>query len=302
MTSKNKKSSIQVNSFSLKFLFLIALLVVSLIPINAYPNYEKDNCSFGCPIEKVKNFFFEIGKGTDSSYEPVFKFGANPSLSSTWQPISTSGTYQTPLTAQTLEILSSDSYDNITGIGARQVTIIGLDSNWNEITEVVNMSGTSPVVLSNNFTRVYRMFVSASGTYANSSAGSHTGTITLRGQGGGVTWATIDLVNGFPFGQTLIAVYTIPAGKTGYLLNKQITLESTKPVDIALFQRQNIDNVTAPYGTMRILKYYIGQEGEIVVDDEVPIKIPEKTDIGFMGRVSTSGTASISFEIVLEDN
>lgn len=56
--------------------------------------------------------------------------------------------------ADTLQIASSAAADTSAGDGARQITISGLDANWNKISELVSLSGNTPVVTIQEFLRI----------------------------------------------------------------------------------------------------------------------------------------------------
>jgi len=231
------------------------------------------------------------------------KFGANLSVGTSYVPIAHGGVYQTPKAITSLEILSSDVNDNSSGLGARSVRVIGLSTNYKELSEDVEMNGTTAVALTNQFYRVYRMYVLTSGTYATASASSHVGKITLQAAGGGAIWAVIENTD-FSYGQTQIAVLTIPAGKRMFLGDISITIQNTKTADIILLQRTNIDTVVAPYSPLRMIEEYIGVVDTIVIpiSGQLLGPYPEKTDIGFMGKVATgTGSLSVQFDYVLED-
>lgn len=252
-----------------------------------------------------KKFLVEVAKGNVAGHSLVNRFGFNDSVTSTLQPVADGAVYQTPTAAASLELVSSSADDAAAGTGARTVEVQGLDGSFALQTETVTMNGTTAVALSNTYIRVFRMKVLTSGTYATQSTGSHAGTLTLRGAGGGSTWATIGVsTGGFPMGQTEIGAYTIPAGKTGYLLTKHASIESTKTPNILWFRRENADTVSAPYDTMRLFERHIGAAESIKYDPKGPsLVLPEKTDVGAMAYVAT-GTAAVSveFQILLVDN
>ena len=241
--------------------------------------------------------------GDVAGWTAVRKFGAIDNVGTTATVVATAGTYQTPTTAQALEILSSDANDTSAGTGARTVTIEGLDANWEEQTETVTLNGTTAVDLANTYTRVFRMYVATSGTYATSTASSHAGTITLRADGAGATWATIGLVSSVATGQSQIAVYTVPAGKRAYLIGREYSVETTKSVTLQLYRREAADTVSAPYSPMRVLEVDRGVDG--VADRKYPVPLGPFTgpcDIGYFANTS-SGTAdvSVNFSLLLED-
>lgn len=249
------------------------------------------------------NMLQRIMLGEVAGWSYVHKFGAIDNASTTLVPVATAGVYPTPTSATALEIVSSNANDTSAGTGARSITVFGLDANWEEQTETVNMNGTTAVDLANTYTRVYRLFVASSGTYASSTGGSHAGTITLREDGGGAAWAQIGTVGGFSVGQSQIAAYTIPAGKRAWVVSRHVTVETTKSALYVFFQRPNADTVSAPYSAMRAIEVdrgVVSSDGREYNPPVGPYVGP--CDIGFMGA-ATSGTADITidFEILLQD-
>lgn len=254
-------------------------------------------------IRRVQDWYTEVALGNVPNRTLVHKFGA-ATIGTTFQPITQSGNYQTPTTGQTLEAISDSTADSAAGTGARKITIIGLDSSWNEQQEEVTLNGTTAVAVSNKFTRVYRVYVSESGSYATQSVGSHSGNITVRGVGGGATWAVIPNTP-FPTGQTEIGCYTVPTGYTAYLLSKNVFVDSNKQANVYFFRRDNADDVTTPYGgAMRLVEKEIGVSAGIQIKTASPKgSFVGPCDVGFMG-VMVSGTADVSveFELLLVQN
>lgn len=256
-----------------------------------------------------KDYFFNVAKGNVAGSSIVNKFGRNSAVGTALSFISLSATYQTPLTAQNLEILSGSANDTSAGTGARKVKVIGLNSSWDEVEQEVTMNGVTPVALATPLIRVYRMYVTESGSYATTSTPSHLGRITLRNSGAGVTWGTIGTIEGtttgFGIGQSQIGAYTIPNGYTGYLLSKTITVESTKPTSIYFFKRENSDDVTSPYnGVMRLFEQNDGIVNPFNINLKAPLQVlKEKTDVGFFAKLSTgTGSVSTEFQLLLEAN
>lgn len=245
---------------------------------------------------KTTDYQLEVAKGNVSGTTIVRKFGRNPSIGTTTAPISITGLYQTPTAATALEIVSSSANDTSAGSGARTVTIIGLNSSFVETTQTVTMNGTTPVALSTDLIRAYRMYVETSGTYGSASAGSHAGTITLRTSGGGATWLQLALINSFPMGQSLCGAYTVPDGYTGYVYLTNMSVESTKTITLYFFQRPNSDTVSAPYSSVRVQSVFDAVAGFVDFgDDHFLGAFSAKTDVGFMANTS-SGTAAVSVE------
>jgi hypothetical protein len=102
------------------------------------------------------------------------KFGYNATTNTTAETIWTQSNAYTWNSAAQLELTSTDADDtDTTGAGARTVTIEGLDANYAEITETVDMNGQTADAGSTttaSFLRVNRMYV-ASESYVRSNSG-----------------------------------------------------------------------------------------------------------------------------------
>lgn len=152
----------------------------------------------------------------------VNKFGINRDVDGPEDVWNVGGTYTGfPDDAETVQVFSSDAADTIDGTGARTVQLYGLDASGAEITETVNMSGVTPAVTTLEFWRLNRAVVRSAGT-----GGANAGTITIRQS------ATTANVFGSVYpgsNQSEIAAYTIPAGKTGYIreINVSVNRAST---------------------------------------------------------------------------
>jgi hypothetical protein len=234
----------------------------------------------------------------------VHKFGKNSAVGTSYTPLTISGFYRTPTALTSLEIVSSSANDTSAGTGARTVYIQGIGTGWAEVSETVTMNGTTAVDLANQYFRIYRAYVVTSGTYATSSAGSHAGDLTIRVDGGGDTWATINGSSSFPKAQTEIGVYTVPAGYTAYVKEVYLDVESNKAADILMFQRPDADTVSAPYAAMRVVQDFNGVEAEVIEQFSSPLgPFPASTDIGFMAKVASgTGSVSVDFEILLVED
>lgn len=255
----------------------------------------------------VNDYFVSCSVGDFTECRTVRKFGHNNDVSTTLEPIAASGFYRTPTTAVTLEVISDSALDNNGSTGVWSIVIFGLNSSFEEINETIIMNGTNPSLpTTKQFIRLFRAYVLETGTYATQSSASQKGIITIREQGGGDIWLQIDEADtGFGSGQSQVGVYTIPKGWTGYLMSKCISIESNQPADIFFFKRLNADDITPPYGAMRLVEEEQGVENFFCVNFKSPIQsFPEKSDVGFMGKKSGAGSASISvdFELLLIKN
>lgn len=255
------------------------------------------------------DFFLKVSRGLVAGHTTEHKFGANLSVGTTLVPVCYGGIYRTPTSTVTLEAISDDANDTAAGTGAREITLVYLDSNCDVQTGTMAMNGlTATTDTVTGVFRLIRLYVSSSGTYAdpNTPAFSQNGTITVRVSGAGATWAQIPEIGttGNAVGQSLIGCYTVPNGKTLYMLEPIITVDSGKTVDLYFFKRENVDDMTTPYSPLRLQNFYSGlQGGPYPIPHKTNESYAAKTDLIWMATV-TSGTAEVSveFEFLLIDN
>jgi len=250
------------------------------------------------------DYLIKVAAGDVTGSSIVHKFGKNTGIGTTYEPIAINGVYQTPQIAskETIRVKAGGNVaDTAAGAGAREITIEGIGSEGQILTETLDTAGASASSASGEaFIRVYRAYVSKSGTYATASAGSHVGDITLEGASSGNTYAVIKL-NNFPKGQSEIGAYTIPSGYTGYLLSASGSTDSSKVTEILFFQRTSILQTAAPYDAMRVVFEERVEGAEFSAPLKAPIAFTGPCDIGFMARVTTgSGVeVEVDFELLL---
>jgi len=248
----------------------------------------------------------EMARGRVGNFRVVHKFGRNAAVGTSFVPITDGGIYQTPTTAASLEFVSGDAADALNGAGMRELTVQGLDANWAEqtvITAAHATDGTTAVAIDGTWMRVYRAWVSLSGTYAvPGTSGSHVGAITIRVASAGATWGIIDSTD-IAKGQSEIGYYTVPLGEKAYIQSIVLSPSSVKALDVVLFQRHPANDVTAPYsGTMRASAVFDGLATALPLVPKSPLgPYTGPCDLGFLAKVgSTTGSISVDYEIWLE--
>lgn len=227
----------------------------------------------------IKNLFTRSRRIERWDY--VHKFGSC-SLASAGSVWSVTGLY--PWSALTnpeiLFVSSTDAGDN------DAVEIQGLDTNWELLTETVSLAGSpSQVVTVNPFRRVFRM------KYSSTNVGSITARTLSHA---GTVVAQIDPTKA----QTLMALYTIPANKVGYLLKYTAGTAKGDDTHLQLFMRENQNN------GFRIKSEIDLFQNNFVQDFSVPFRVLGKTDIDFRVTQSAGGGNSrctVNFDLVLED-
>ena len=217
------------------------------------------------------------------------KFGAVPQLSinttgSVWD-ISNSLYPWTALdTPAIVNVERNDADDN-----GLVVTIQGLDSDWNYQEEQITITGADQVG-TKLWRRVNRAFVT-SGT-----ATVNVGDIDIEaGAAGGTTVARITA----NLGQTLMSVYTIPAGHIGYLYHGTMTVQANADATGFMFIRRNTVGTT--FRVAHTFEVSGGSQYDYTFS--FPPPIPEKSDIDVRAAVrSNNARVTAAFDVLLVEN
>jgi len=229
---------------------------------------------------------FAAAIGAIKGYTPFRKFGVNAALTGTADVWGNGGTLVWPDVAGVVSVVSSDAADTDGSTGAHQVTIVGLDADYNTIQETVNMTGLTPAVTTASFLRANRMFIGECG-----SSDSNVGVISASI--GGNVQETIRAGDG----QSAVALYTVPAGYT-FLVNYYSVgvgrMAGTADCNIKGQIRLYDPTVADPsqhqgWRTISNIYLYNGQQQANSTSWTV---IPEKTDMRIRATLS-SGTTQV---------
>ncbi len=233
---------------------------------------------------------FSAQVGINPGISIVRKFGCNPDIDSgtipeTIWPEST--LYPTEASDYPLEVVSSDVSDTAVGAGMQTVQVEGLDANFDEQKAIVTLNGTTPVAVPGlSWRRTFRVFGLTSGGVTN------VGTITARIPGPGNTEAVIAPTDG----QSLQAVFTIPAGRTGFIFEWNAVFTAATPnagATVVLRTKENLLG-TEPVRVRSVIGLRAPGSSQAINKMMVPIKVPEKTDIAVTVTAASpnSGIAS----------
>ena len=211
----------------------------------------------------------------------INKFGYNSSVGSSYEPITDLGTNNLPSSAAVVSVVSASTADTSAGTGARTVEIQGLDGDYNLKTETVTMNGQSAVTTTATFIRVFRMRVATAGT-GETNAGNITASISS---------SDVARINADE-GQTLMAVYTVPAGKTAYLVKFQGSLSKNQEANFQLRAKEvgGAWNVKGLWGTYAASVNY---------DYPIPLAFESKTDIQIRGKAGATSEMGAIFDLIL---
>jgi len=218
-----------------------------------------------------------IAAGDVEGFSHINKFGYRDTIPNTFQTIWDGSTDYVYSAAATVNAVADNTGSDNNGT----VEVQGLDQNYALATETLTIGGASSVT---QFARVFRarMIIATTGS---------TNVDHIRIQNGGVNEAIINPGTG----QTLMALYTIPAGKTGYLLKINGSIDANNDALFRLYAR--------PFGESFNVK---GQFGVFAsgfnYDYPVPLKLEEKTDIEVKALSQNNVGGGAIFDIILKDN
>lgn len=231
----------------------------------------------------TEDTYLNIARGLVKDTSVIHKFGAVPRMS-----INTSGTiwdvddtlypWSALNTATPLQVQGANASDN-----GKVITVQGLNAAYELIEEDISVN-TSAVESTLAFLRVYRAFVKTGET--------NVGDIVIDAK---LTTTTIAQINAGK-GQTLMAIYTVPAGYTGYLTQGIASIQYGGDATIDMMIRY--EGQTA---------FRIGHSGEVAGTGmpysykfSVPLAIPGQSDIDIRARVrSNNARVTAAFDIIL---
>lgn len=247
-------------------------------------------------IDLYQEFYLRVARGEFNNISTVFKFGRSESIGSSEEVVwDGDGSYTFLETAEYLNVVSSSALDVNQGVsGAWNVIVFGLDENYNEISELVELNGIVPVQTTQKFLRTFRALVLQGGN-TSPIGGANQGDITFTSEDTTTLQAKI-MANE---GQTLMAVYTVPAGKTGYITGGLFSVGEGKDC-IFKGKFRNCTTENCVFSNKFTIEMF---EASQQADFKTPLEVPEKTDVIITGQNgATTVAASASFGILLIDN
>ena len=221
---------------------------------------------------------FQIARGLIRGASHVNKFGYNPNVGTSFETVhDQSNTYTYLTSASAATVTSSDTASDNNGT----VEIQGLDGDYNLVTATATIGGSATT---QTFLRVFRVVLTSANT-----GSSNVGVISVTI--GATTVAQILAAKG----QTLMALYTIPANKKGYLMKFQGNLEKAKECEFELLAR--------PENGAFNIKGKFGSSGDpVTYDYPIPLEFDEKTDIEVRIKAGATTGAGAIFDLVLLDS
>ena len=161
-------------------------------------------------VNLVKNWNSEVALGNIAGVTSMLKFGRNPDVDTGTEDVwDGGGIWTDPTGSSLIKIQSTSTNDSTGGSGAQTITVKGLSSANLLSSETVTMTGTTQLTTTNSYSMVHRMFVRSAG-----SSGFNIGNITALNPSD--TTAVLAQITAQQ-NQTLMAIFKIPADKTGLM-------------------------------------------------------------------------------------
>ena len=225
-----------------------------------------------------------IAQGEVSGHHGEHKFGAVPSMSqgqsgTIWDVSDTSYPWTAWDTAGTVTIPAVNASDN-----GKTVTIVGLDADFEPQEETLTVSSAGTVTSTLSYARLYRAYmVTGVANVAN-----------INVQKGGTTVLRITAGKG----QTLMAVYTVPARCTAYFKQVCSTCQANADATVDVYFRL-ADSGLLPFRIGHTFEVS-GAGGQYMHQFGIPLALPEKTDIDLRATVrSNNARITASFDMIL---
>jgi len=231
-------------------------------------------------------FDLNIAAGITTQLANVHKFGAVVTTSATYDTVwSFGGAYTFPSSAGIITAISTSNQDAPGQTGALTVRLEGLDANYNEVEEDFTLNGTVGVAGTVEFLRTHRAYV-LTGNNDNNNIGNINFTHSVG--------VTCQIAAGM--GQSQVAFYTIPAGKSGYLRSFAATMNKNQENTVRLFQKK------PDGGVFRLASELNLYNSNMHTTFSIPLYFTEKTDLEVRTYTGSNATVSSMFDLLIVDN
>lgn len=270
----------------------VIIFIIVLLPISS---------AFSALVPR--DFYLEVAKGNIPGHTRVGVFGQNDDVGASWETIWCNDTHFPHAALDAIiptqfNISSSSVNDDATppGTGAWNVTIIGLDVNWVEQNETVQLNGQTQVLTALSYSRVNFFYVRESGTSLSNEGYIYLGTgVAAVGIPPNV-FNLICVTGGEGHGRALTAIYSVPINKTAFLKTFIFTCDVAKETEFAIHYRR--------YGESFLFVNLVHTyRPGITHEFDAPIRFEQQTDIDIVCRASAGGgQASAGFIMILVNN
>jgi hypothetical protein len=206
--------------------------------------------------DAVQVQLFGFNRTIETAYETVWNNGG--------------GLYAFPSSALTMSCVSSSASDTMS------ILIQGLDADYEQISDVVTLTGTTPVSSNIPFYRINTVVILS---------GNNVGNISVTS--GGTTYAYIEAAHG----SEQAIIYTTPARHSLYVFTAQFTSGTVNP------NKYITSRGVQRSSTGRTLRFWESTfQRDVTFNIDVPFRVPPKTDFTIEAK-SSSGANELSIYI-----
>ena len=229
-------------------------------------------------------FELQVARGQIPGHTALHKFGAVPAMSinntgTVWDINDTVYPWSAFSAASTLLVDRASASD-----AGKIITIIALDANYNEISENVTLTNPTGNPTTQSFIRVYR-------AYMYNGSAINVGNIDIK-----VSTTIVARITANK-GQTLMGVYTVPAGYTAYLTQGVMSVQSGADATGDFFVRYGGETA------FRIAHTFEVASAEYFYAFHVPFALPEKSDVDIRASVrSNNARCTAAFDAFIIKN
>lgn len=214
-------------------------------------------------LVRLGNYGVGVAKGQYIGVSAFHSFGFNRSIGTSYETIwnNGGGIYTFPGEELTMSVVSSSASDTM------GVQIIGLDDNYDIITEVVTLDGTTPVTTTLGFFRINDVRITT---------GNNVGNITISNNG--TTYAYIQAT----YGVQQATIYTVPREYNLWINQVEFT-SGTINGNKYMFARACANYANGPEIHFFETTFVTSQ---LSYGFNIPFHIPEKTDFSLEAKSS----------------
>lgn len=164
----------------------------------------------GLRVISKNEFLFDVAAGLIPGFSLKTFFGVKTDIpvGIRTEITNSDNLFTFPLTASTLTITSDNVNDDIAGTGAQKLKITGLDVNFLDLTEEIDLDGVTPVVTTSSFRRFFSAETTQSGTN-----GANEGTLKINLSGTNVLKVEPNCNKSFA------GTFTIPSNKQAQVIS-----------------------------------------------------------------------------------
>lgn len=249
-----------------------------------------------------KDFFFEVSAGNVNGHTPNAVTAHSYDVTTAIKTVGAygAGTLYVYPTAETIDYLSSDNAGD-----THNITIIGLDADYEKVVQIITLTGITPVALDTPIMRVNH-FLNDTGTATQGTIflwDSPSGNGTEHTAGVPNVASTVKAFISIVVGGGTISdehhmstIFTVPANKTAYVVFGKTTVSDSKALELTFWVRKQ--------GKVFLQTHHIDiKDNNYDYFFKLPGQLLEKSDIEVRATVDV-GTAEVSahYDIIAVDN